>query len=127
MKKKEITKPNMSEEKQKWYKAYEAAKEFGISVTTVRNAIRDGKLTTTKVSGKSPTGFIDLIPETALVEFMKNYTARKTVVNEVSSLTIDDIAEDILKRIQDAYDKGFKDGCAKTKNEFLAAVKGVKV
>lgn len=117
----------MEEHKEKWYKTYEAAKEFGISQSALSRAIRMGKLKSTKVSGHSPTGFVDLIPESALIEYMKNKKDRVTTLKGVSEMTVDDISEEILKRLNDAYQKGFKDGMAKAKNEYMSALKGVKL
>ena len=117
----------MTENKQKWYKVDEVAKEFGISAATIRRAIKDGKLKTTKVSGKSPTGFVDMIGELALAEFQKTVRSRKTVIQDVTEMTVDEISTEILKWIDNAYKRGFRDGSAKAKSEYIAAIKGVKV
>lgn len=117
----------MEEHKEKWYKTGEASKEFGISQSALSRAIRMGKLKSSKITGHSPTGFVDLIPESALIEYMKNKKERVTTIKGVSEMTIDDISEEILKRINDAYQRGFKDGMAKAKAEYMSALKGVKL
>ena len=117
----------MEEHKEKWYKTSEASKEFGISQSALSRAIRLGKLKSTKISGHSPTGFVDLISESALIEYMKDKKDRTTIIKGVSEMTIDDISEELLKRMNDAYQRGFKDGMAKAKNEYMSALKGVKL
>ena len=117
----------MSEEKKKWYKVSEASAEFGINKSQINKVIRDGKIKVTKVSGASPTGFVSMIPEDEIVKFAKNHTARKTIIKDVTDITVDDLAEELLKHINDAYEKGFKAGMAKAKNEYMAAIKGVKL
>lgn len=117
----------MTEEKKKWYKVAEASAEFGIDRSYINRAIREGKIKVSKISGSSPTGFISLIPEDEMVKFAKNHVARKTTITGVTDMTVDDLAEELLKRIKDAYDKGFKDGMTKAKNEYMAAIKGVKL
>ena len=115
------------EKKMKWYKVAEASEQFGIDKSVINKAIRNGKIKVTKISGPSPTGFISSIPEDEMIKFARNHVARKTTITGVTDMTVDDLAEELLKRIKDAYDKGFKDGMAKAKNEYMAAIKGVKL
>lgn len=115
----------MEEKKEKWYHAKEAAREYGIGYSTITRAIRDGRLKTTKVSGKSRTGFVDLISETLLNEFVKTMKERKTIINGVTDLTVDDLANELLKRINDAYERGYKDGMATAKKEIKERLKEI--
>lgn len=115
----------MEEKKEKWYHAKEAAREYGIGYSTITKAIRDGKLKTTKVSGQGRTGFVDLISETSLNEYVKNMKERKTIINGVTELTVDDLANELLKRINEAYERGYKDGVATAKKTINERLKGI--
>lgn len=115
----------MEEKKEKWYHAKEAAREYGIGYSTITRAIRDGKLKTTKVSGQGRSGFVDLISETSLNEYVKTLKQRKTIITGVTELTVDDLAGELLKRINDAYERGYKDGMATAKKEIKERLKGI--
>ena len=114
-------------ENEKFYTTKQAAEKYMVVEQTLRNAIKNKKLKASQVSsGKSPTGFIYRIAESDLEKFMEDRKMRKTTIPNVTDLTIDDLAEEILKRIRKAHDEGFKEGKKAAKEEFLSALKGVK-
>lgn len=58
--------------KEKWYKIPEAAKELGKSVASISSAIKRGTLIAKEIPGKSKTGYIYMISETALMEYLED-------------------------------------------------------
>ena len=111
---------------EKYYSTSQAAKEFNVTEQTIRNAINRGKLKALQITNSSSVGFSFKIAESDLKKWVENRKARKTIIPNVSETTIDDIAEDILKRIKNAYNEGYKAGKKAAKDEFMSALKGVK-
>lgn len=60
--------------KEKWYRISEAAKEIGKSVASITSAINRGTLIAKEIPGKSRTGYIYMISETALAEYLEDPT-----------------------------------------------------
>lgn len=58
--------------KEKWYKIPEAAKELGKTPATISSAIKRGTLIAKEIPGKSKTGYIYMISETALAEYLED-------------------------------------------------------
>ena len=58
--------------KEKWYKVPEAAKELGKSTAVISSAIKRGTLIAKEIPGKSKTGYIYMISETALAEYLED-------------------------------------------------------
>lgn len=58
--------------KEKWYRISEAAKELGKSVAAITSAINRGTLIAKEIPGKSRTGYIYMISETALAEYLED-------------------------------------------------------
>lgn len=56
--------------KEKWYKIAEAAKELGVQTVNIRNAIHRGSLIAKEIPGTSPTGYVYMISETSLAEYL---------------------------------------------------------
>ena len=56
--------------KEKWYRISEAAKELGVQTTNIRNAIHRGSLIAKEIPGRSSTGYVYMISETSLTEYL---------------------------------------------------------
>lgn len=113
--------------KEKWYDIATAAKEAGVSRPTLTKAAREGRLRASQVSGgRGKTGHHYLISESALIEWMNDRKSVKdtvAAVNAVHMSTVEELAAELNKRIQDAYDKGFRDGEKATKNAMQKSLK----
>ena len=54
------------------------------------------------------------------------YRARKSGTTSVQSMTIEDLAEELMRRIKQSYDDGYKAGRRDARNEFMSAFKDIK-
>lgn len=114
-------------ENEKYFTTRQAAELYHLSEQTLRNAIAKKQLKASEITtSRSPKGFIYRIAESDLKEWINSRTARKTIIPNVTNLTVDDLAEEILKRVKNAYDEGYKAGKKDAKAEFMSALKGVK-
>ena len=117
----------MSEMNEKHYTPKKAAERIGVSDSLIKKAIKDGKLEAMQIPGSGPVGYSYMISETNLFAWAENRRKRKTIVKGVSEMTIDDLAEELLKRMKHEYERGYHDGMKKAKEEYLAALKSVKL
>ena len=116
-----------NELKEKWFKTPQAAKEAGVTNQTILNNIYAGKLVAKKMFDGSREYY--LISESNLLEWVNDRKSIKTKVvrqQNVSELTVDDVAQWIKDQISKAYNDGYKDGSQNAKKEILTAVKGVR-
>lgn len=116
-------------ENEKWYDLKKASKEAGVSTQTIYSAIRAGKLVARQISDSSRFGFHYMIGESALLEWVED---RKTVKanavatsKDLSAYNIQDLAAEITLRIQNAYEKGIKEGKKAARREIKEQLKQV--
>jgi hypothetical protein len=114
-------------ENQKYITIKRASEICHVTDQTIRNAIAKGKLSCTKVPSGNSNGDKMFVDYDELMVWIDNRKKRITTIPGVSDLTIDDLAEELLKRIQKAYDEGYKAGVAAAKEEFSNALKAVKL
>lgn len=104
---------------EKHYTPKQASKKFGLTYATIYSACRSGKLACREINGSY------MIAETAMIDYINQRKARITVP-AYSAMTVDDLAEELLKRIHDAYDKGYADGKKAAKQALNEALRGWK-
>lgn len=112
---------------EKFYSTKKASELVGVSDATIKSAIKRGELKAKQVAGGGPQGFSWMVSESDLMEFKENRKARKTTITGVTDMSVDDLANEFLKRIKHAYEQGYKEGKKKAKEEFMSAFKGVKL
>lgn len=112
---------------EKYYTVKQATDEIGVSVATITKAIRDKQLKASEIPAGGRRGYQYRIAESDLIEWMDMRKKRMTIIPEVTTMTVDDVANEILARIKKAYDDGFKAGVKHAKTEMLGAIKGVKL
>lgn len=112
---------------EKYYTANQAAQETRISISTITRAIQKKELSAREISSNGNGGHKYMIAESDLIKWLETRKTRKTVIMGVTELSIDDLAAEILKRMKMEYDRGYKDGAKKAKEEFMSAFKGVKL
>lgn len=104
---------------EKHYTPKQASEKFGLTYATIYSACRNGKVACREINGSY------MIAETAMIDYINQRKARITV-SAHSAMTVDDLAEELLKRIHDAYDKGYADGKKDAKQALNEAIKGIK-
>ena len=114
-------------ESQKYITIKKASEICHLSDQTIRNAINKGALNCTRVPSGNSNGDKMFVDYNELMEWFDNRKKRITTIPGVSDLTIDDLAEELLKRIQKAYDEGYKAGVEAAKAEYANAFKAVKL
>ena len=114
-------------ENTKYITVKRAAEICHVTDQTIRNAIAKGHLTSTKVQSGNTKGEKTFVNYDELVEWVENRKQRMTIIPNVTELTIDDLAEELLKRIKKAYDDGYKAGTKAAKEELTNAIKAVKL
>ncbi len=85
--------------KEKWYTTKDAAKTFGVPITTIKSAIITKRLKATEIAGRSPTGYIYYIRESDIKEWMSGDT--KTYHGHMKPEDRDAAAMEHLKTISD--------------------------
>lgn len=121
-----MTMSNLPDEK--YYSVPAAAAELRISDQTLYTAIKEGKLKSMQVpAGSGGVRYVHKIAETDLLNWFENRKALKTQIVGVTELTVEDLADELLKRIKHAYNEGYKDGVKHAKTELMSAMKGVKL
>lgn len=119
----------MEDTKEKYFDTKQASKEAGVSVNAICTAIKNGKLQASQISDSSRFGYHYLVSETALIEWMNNRWKRGSTTaapKALSQFSLEDIADELTRRIKKAYEEGYKDGVKKAKQDILTAMKGVK-
>ncbi len=112
---------------EKYYSVKAAAEELKLSYNIVWAAVKSGKLRAMQIPSGKGTGYTHRIAETDLLNWFENRKALKTQIVGVTELTVEDLSMELLKRIQHAYDEGFKAGKKAAKDEFMKAMKEVKL
>ena len=67
-----------------------------------------------------------MIAESDFREWYANRRDRKSTIKGVSEMTVEELADELMKRIKKAYDDGYKQGRKDQRDEMLTALKGVK-
>lgn len=107
---------------EKYYPLKEAAKQAGCSQETLRKAIVQKHLPASQLpSGKG--GMMYMISETNLLDWMENRKKFQSAIHGVTDLTIEDLAHEILARVQKAYEDGYKAGIRDTKAKYKELLK----
>lgn len=114
-------------ENEKFVTIKRAAEICHVADQTIRNAITKGTLACTKVPSGDSRGEKMFVNYDELMEWFDKRKKRITTIPGVSELTIDDLAEELLKRIQKSYDDGYAAGVAAAKTEISNALKAVKL
>lgn len=109
---------DMTINNERFFTVKQAAQESGLTYGAIYSACKEGRIGCRNVNNTY------MIGETALRTYIDHRRKRITTTNE-SELTIDDLAEELLKRIQDAYDRGKADGRKEAREEFMSAFKSV--
>ncbi len=103
-----------------------AAQTAGVSEATLRNAISKGRLRASAVPGKT-RGHTYLITETDLLEWVEDRKTVKVPEEEVNAslrlATVDQLAAEIQRRIEESYNEGFKHGAKQKAAEFKMILK----
>ena len=101
---------------ERYYTIKQASDEFGIAYSTLAYACRSNKIPHRDINNRP------MMAESDIKSYIEDKQKRITKTS-VSELTIDDLAEEILKRIQDAYDRGRADGIKEAKQAMMQAFK----
>lgn len=117
----------MSENNEKFYNTKKAALQVGVSDATIKSAIKRGELPAKQIASGGPKGYSYMVSETDLITWMDTRKQRKTTIAGVTEMTVDDLANEILKRLKHEYERGYKQGKKDAKEEFMKAFKGVKL
>lgn len=112
---------------EKIYSLKEAAVYCGLSEWTLNKAIKDGHLLANTVSSVRGTKKY-MVPESALfdwIEHRKEYRKPRTlkekafVIGQYKEMDINELAGELLNRINEAYRRGYSDGQHAAKVEML--------
>jgi len=110
----------------KYYKLKVAAQMAGVSEQTLRNAVLNGRLRASTVPGKT-RGHTYLITEDDLLEWVEDRKTVKVEPTEVTAslklATVDQLAAEIQRRIEDSYNEGVKAGAKQKASEFKMLLK----
>ncbi len=114
--------------KEKWYTAKEAGEVAGVQASTLTTAIRHGKLVAKQISDSSRYGFHYMISESALIDWVEDRKSRKAdaLPKSLEEYSVEDIAQEILRRIHQSYNKGVKDGRKSMKAELIGKFREAK-
>ena len=112
---------------EKHYTVKEAISRIGIDYSVLNKACKSGKCKCSEVPSHSGHGNTYLIAQSDLDYWFNNvYRARKSGTTSVQSMTIEDLAEELMRRIKQSYDDGYKAGRRDARNEFMSAFKDIK-
>ena len=114
------------EQREKHYTVKQASERIGIDYSTLNKACHAGKIKCSTVPNPSGNGNRFLISESALLEYDANREKRNTKSPSIDALTVEDLANEILRRVRGAYDEGYRQGRKDAKTEFMSAFKGIK-
>lgn len=116
----------VSTQSEKYYSIMEAARMIGCDYSTLQKACKDGKISDVReMPASHGRGSTFMISEFRLREWDKT-RRRRTDGVKPSELTIEELAEELINRIQKAYDDGYKAGRKDQRSEMLNALKGVQ-
>lgn len=113
-------------QKEKHYTPKQLHDEFNVEYTGIVKACRQGKLKASTMPAPRGSGYTYLIAESDFREWYANRRDRKSTIKGVSEMTVEELADELMKRIKKAYDDGYKQGRKDQRDEMLTALKGVK-
>lgn len=114
------------EQKEKNYTPKQLHEKFNVEYTGIVKACKQGKLKASTVPAPRGHGYTYLIAESDFMEWYANRRDRKSTIKGVSEMTVEELADELMKRIRKAYDDGYKQGRKDQRDEMLTALKGVK-
>ena len=114
------------EQKEKHYTPKQLHEQFNVEYTGIIKACRQGKLKASTVPAPHGAGHAYLIAESDFREWYANRRDRNSTIKGVSEMTVEELADELMKRIKKAYDDGYKQGRKDQRDEMLTALKGVK-
>ena len=119
---------NTETAREKHYTVKQASEYLGVDYSSINKACHAGKINCSTIPSPTNHGTTFLISETALTEWYVNRRERgtRTSTNTIAEMTVEDLANEILKRIQGAYDEGYRQGRKAQRAEMLDALKGIK-
>lgn len=123
----------MNEGSEKWYTTAQAAEECNVVKSTLTRAIRDGRLVASEVPSQGRKGTKYMISETALFEWLEHgggkekgdVRTKRYVAKKYTDMSIEELAGELLRRLQEAYNQGYADGQKNQKREIMDMLKGV--
>lgn len=122
--------PNITpEQKEKYFTIKQAADSVKLDYSSIRKACIDGQLQHSVVPKSRGNGDMILISETALTEWYVNRKERvksKPPSASIKEMTVEDLANEILKRMRGSYEAGYKQGRKDARAEFMSAFNGIK-
>lgn len=111
---------------EKYLKLKIAAQTAGVTEQTLRNAIANGRLKASTVPGKT-RGHTYLITESDLLEWVEDRKSVKVDAKAVNAslrlATVEQLAMEIQRRIDDSYNEGVKYGAKQKAAEFKTLLK----
>lgn len=114
----------MAEEK--YLRLNVAAQSAGVSEATLRNAIAKGRLKASTIPGKR-RGHTYLITEDDLIAWVEDRDSVKVEAGEIMAslklATVEQLATEIQRRIQDSYNEGVKAGAKQKAAELKLVLK----
>lgn len=121
---------NMNET-EKYYTTKQAAEECGVSLNTIKRAIKNEELKANTVPGMGKYGWKYMISETDLFEWIEHgheQTARQSQIikQKYNEMTVEQLAGRLLNMVQEAYKQGYEDGMHSAKVEMLKKLNEVE-
>ena len=118
-------------ETEKFYSTKQAAEECGVSLNTIKRAIKNEELKANTVPGMGKYGWKYMISETDLFEWIEHGHERtakqsKIVKQKYSEMTVEQLAGRLLNMVQEAYKQGYEDGMHSAKVEMLKKLNEVE-
>lgn len=114
------------EQKEKHYTPKQLHDEFNVEYTGIVKACKSGKLKASMLPASRGAGYTYSIAESDFKEWYANRRDRKSTIKGVSEMTVEELADELMKRIKKAYDDGYRAGRKDQREEMLTALKGVK-
>ena len=122
----ETAKMEVTDKNEKFYTVKQAAEYLGIDYSSINKACHAKRINCSIIPSPTNHGNTFLISETALTEWYANRRERSPKAPSVDALTVEDLANEILKRVKGAYDEGYKQGRKDARSEFMDAFKGIR-
>ncbi len=112
--------------KEKCYTVQQAATFIGCDYSTLNKACHANRVVCHEIPKGSGNGNTFMIYESDLLEWDKTRMRKSAPSKASTELTVEELATELINRIQKAYDDGYKAGRRDQRDEMLNALKGVK-
>ena len=122
----ETAKVDVVDKKEKFYTVKQAAEYLGVDYSSINKACHSKRIECSVIPSPTNHGNTFLISETALTDWYVNRRERSPKAPSVDALTVEDLANEILKRVKGAYDEGYKQGRKDARSEFMSVFKDIK-